>query len=365
MASILKSSGERSALLEKDPSFPIVSAESSPDSGSCRVCNSVNIRRIGDVEYYLGLSSAIYDCLDCRARFTKHDDSIYELFHREAGSCYNAYRSFLEQCVSAFDQGDREGLRSLLCKTNKYRFIIEGVERHPRSVKLLEMGCSRGYLASYFILSGYEIIGADVSATAIASATAAFGDHFVIADDTTLEERAPYDLVYHVGTIGCVADPFGLTHRLLSLLRPGGQLLFNAPNLDSCWLDQQLWIDAAPPPDLVSIFPPTFWSKHFANEADVEVQIENCEPNKALEIGLRQLFRKSWKAPRPIPLDGASELYLTGKRIGVANELHVQAENIWRVFEKSVLKLARKSGLSRFAPPQPSEFGLFVRMTRR
>ncbi|HKZ78746.1 MAG TPA: class I SAM-dependent methyltransferase [Pyrinomonadaceae bacterium] len=362
MASALESSGsQRSALLERDSSFRIISAESSAklssDSGSCRICNSVNVRRVGDVEYYFGFGHAIYDCLECRSRFTKHDEWIYEALHREAGSCYDAYRSFLEQCSRAFDQGNREDLRSLLCKTKKYRFIIERVESQPKSARLLEMGCSRGYLTSYFILAGYEITGADVSETAIASATAAFGDHFVIAGDAAIEESAPYDLVYHVGTIGCVADPLGLTHRLLSLLRPGGKLLFNAPNLDSCYLEKQLWIDSAPPPDLVSIFAPGFWVERFLDEAHVEIQIENCEPQKALEIGLRKLFRRGWQPPYPIPMDGASELYLTDNRI--------TAYPMWRVFEKSVLKLGRETGLSRISPPQPSEFGVFVTMTRR
>src|SRR5437660_518436 len=84
---------------------------------------------------------------------------------------------------------------------------------------------------------------------------------FECDDDRAMDAMAPYDVVYHVGTIGCVADPLGMTKRLLGLLKPGGRLLFNVPNRDGCYLRGQLWIDAAPPPDVVTLFPSGFWRR--------------------------------------------------------------------------------------------------------
>ena len=161
-----------------------------------------------------------------------------------------------------FDQGDLAGLRGELSKIAKYKFVLESVEHQPKSIRLLEVGCSRGYLTSYFILSGYQVLGTDVSLDAIAGAKGAFGDYFISADSAAIQDRAPYDVIYHVGTIGCVGDPLGLTRNLLKMLKPGGVLLFNAPNADSCWLRNHLWIDAAPPPDVVTLFRPGFWRKH-------------------------------------------------------------------------------------------------------
>src|SRR5207244_4131757 len=117
----------------------------------------------------------------------------------------------------------------------------------------------------------------DVSIEAIKTARVAFGNHFVLNEDRAIDAGAPYDVIYHTGTIGCVGDPVGLTRRLLGLLKPNGCLLFNSPNLQSCCLPGQLWIDAAPPPDVVSIFPPGFWKKQFANDAHVEESVEICE----------------------------------------------------------------------------------------
>ena len=51
-----------------------------------------------------------------------------------------------------------------------------------------------------------------------------------IRRDARIRAEAPYDFIYHVGMIGCVSDPVKLTRELLALLKPGGILLFNAPN---------------------------------------------------------------------------------------------------------------------------------------
>ena len=318
------------------------------------------------MEYYSGFAWPIYDCGDCHARFTRHDETIYDAMHNEAGSVYNVYRALLNEATKAFRDRDVNALKQILSRASKYRFIIDDVERGPRSARLLEIGCSRGYLTSCFILAGYQVTGVDVSKSAVASAREAFGDHFVVDGDPLIEAGAPYDVIYHVGTIGCVADPLGLTRRLLRLLKPGGCLLFNSPNLESCWLAGQLWIDAAPPPDLVSIFPPGFWMNHFAREAQVEEHIENCHQDKALAIGLSKLFGRRWKRPVPIPLDQSSDRYRTGKLSGGMNGLRrIFREDAWQVFEKSILKLGYKTRLSRLAPARPAEFGIFVKMTRR
>jgi len=204
-----------------------------------------------------------------------------------------------------------------------------------------------------------EVTGVDVSPAAVQSARQAFGNHFVLEGDPAIEAGAPYDVIYHVGTIGCVADPLGLTRRLLSLLKPGGALLFNSPNRDSCWLSDQLWVDGAPPPDLVSIFPPGFWARQFSAEANVEEEIESCASDTALKIGLGKLFGRRWKAPVPVPLNQTSDHYQNGNRPGRPDD------SSWRAFENLILRVGRRTGLSRLAPSQPAEFGVFVKMVRK
>lgn len=331
---------------------------------NCRICGSHNVNNIGQVEYYSGFAWPVFDCGECKARFTRHDASIYDVLHREAGSCYNLYRTLLKRCTEAFRAQDLDTLKRELSQASKYKFIIDEIERRPHDPKLLEIGCSRGYLTSYFILAGYQIIGVDVSSEAIKAASDAFGNHFVVDGDSSVNANAPYDVIFHVGTIGCVADPLGLTSHLLDLLKPGGHLLFNSPNLQSCGLRKQLWIDAAPPPDLVSIFPPGFWQKQFARRALVEESRENCHPHQALSVGLRKFFGRAWQKPVPIPLDRSSQWYIGGHVDGNGYPPGV-GDFAWRNFERLVSKICRETGLSKLFPAQPTDFGLFVKMTRR
>src|SRR5439155_19989129 len=135
-----------------------------------------------------------------------------------------------ETCKTLFDRGDLAGLRAELSQGSKYRFIIEQIDREPADARILEIGSSRGHLTSYFILAGRKITGLDISQQAVAAASAAFGAHFLEVGEPRVNVQAPYDVIFHVGTIGCVADPLGMTMQFLDLLRPGGRLLFNAPN---------------------------------------------------------------------------------------------------------------------------------------
>jgi SAM-dependent methyltransferase len=326
----------------------------------CRVCGASNVNEIGEVEYYSGFPWKVFDCRACLCRFSSHDESIYNWLHTHSASIYGIYRALAEKSKRLFDQGDLVGLRRELSCSSKYKFVIEEVEQQSRDIRLLEAGCSRGYLTSYFILAGYKITGADVSPDAIAGAKEAFGDRFVMADSAAVEEGAPYDVIYHVGTIGCVSDPLGFTRDLLRLLTPGGQLLFNAPNADSCWFKGQLWIDAAPPPDVVTLFTQGFWRKHFSGAADVTEEVEMCPPDQAFEIGLRNFFGRRWGRPTPLQLDASVNDYQRGR---VENDNGTTS--LWHLFERGGLKIGRAIHLSHLAPKQPTPFGLFVKMTKK
>lgn len=211
------------------------------------------------MEYIAGYAWDVFHCKACGCQFTKHDTEIYDIMHKTSAiSYYSDYRSIAAQCQSHFKRKDLAALRETLDTWSKYRFIIDRIARTPSDARLLEIGSSRGYLTSYSILDGRPILGVDVSREAVEEARALFGDHFAVSSDPRIAAGAPYDVIYHVGMIGCVADPLGLTHDLLKLLRPGGILIFNTPNRDALHLKRQLWFDSAPPPDLVTLFPPGF-----------------------------------------------------------------------------------------------------------
>jgi len=336
----------------------ICTSLSSPTSRllQCRVCGSKRIKDRGWVEFYFDYSWPIYDCYDCGCRFTRHDGCTYDLLYSEKSSCYSRYTSQAEGCKTLFDQGNKAGLRADLSQSSKYRFIIDEIDREPTDACILEIGSSRGHLTSYFILVGRRITGVDVSPNAVAAATAAFGDHFVRAGDPSIDARAPYDVIFHVGTIGCVADPVGMTRRWLGMLKSGGRLLFNAPNRDGCCLRDQLWFESAPPPDVVTLFPGGFWREQFGNVALVSETIESCTDEQNLLIALRKLARRKWRKPLPMLLKESE------RRSAPAPQF---MDVLWQNFERVVRKVAPWTGLLGLAPLHPSEFGLFVQMVKK
>ena len=324
---------------------------------NCRICGAPSVTVVGEVEYYVGYAWNVYDCKNCRCRFTSHDDSIYEMLHTSGVvSYYNDYRDLAARCKPLFDRRDLIGLTSLLRKTSKYRFILDEIDGEPPGARLLEIGCSRGYLTSCSILAGRKILGVDLSSAAVSSARDAFGNHFVEAGDPAIAAGAPYDVIYHVGMIGCVADPVGLTRELLGMLKPGGKLLFNAPNLRSCCFRGQLWFDSAPPPDVVTLFPPGFWPRQLADLADTCEDEEMWPANVGLEIGLRKLFGRRWNKPVARSLCHSHSAATSTSRTPA---------RLWTSFEKTLFRAGRLMGLYHMAPRQPAEFGLYIKTTKR
>jgi SAM-dependent methyltransferase len=322
--------------------------------GICRICGSKSFNEVGAVEYISGYDWAVYDCRGCGCRFTKHDESVYNLLHTGVVSYYAGYSDLADECRQMFGKGNTAGLRAKLCAASKYKFVLEEVERADRDAKLMEVGCSRGYLTSYFILAGHNVVGTDASPLAIEAARRAFGEHFFVRDSPVVSARVPYDLIYHVGTVGCVKDPIGFTKELLSMLRPGGRLIFNAPNLQSLYLKGQLWVDSAPPPDVVTLFPPGFWEREFSRIAHVDEEIEMSASESELVVGVEKLIGRKWRKPMPLTL---------GQNNGFSVATPDASQRAWLLSERVIRKIERMIGLSRLTPSQPTEFGLFVKLT--
>jgi SAM-dependent methyltransferase len=306
------------------------------------------------VEFVVGFAWPVWDCSECGCRFTRHEHKIYNALHSQPGSCYSRYRDIASAVKPIFDRGDIKALHGQLSQAAKYRFIIDELGNLNQPAKFLEVGCARGFLTSYFILGGYDILGVDVSEEAINSAVAMFGNHFALSGAAAMETHAPYDAIYHVGTIGCVADPVGMTEQLLGLLKPGGRLLFNAPNRSACNQRGQLWFDSTPPPDLVTLFRPGFWRKRFGQVAEVEEEIEPSEPERSFTIGLRNLFRIRWQHPEPIQLNRSAQASMPSRD-----------GKLWEFFERATRKVARTTRLINLVPRQPSEYDFFVTMKRK
>lgn len=313
---------------------------------TCRVCSSPLASAGRLFKPYVDFETSIYDCALCGCRFANRDEFVYERLHSR-GSSYSGHQRLCAAAKSRFEQGDIGGLAAFLNRIEKNRPIIEHLDKSQDCRRVLEFGCSLGYLSSYAILLGKEFYGVDVSETAVAAATKNFGDHF---SSPILVDTFPdgyFDFIYHVGTIGCVDDPVGFVKRQIRLLRSGGTLLFNAPNLDACHMLGLDWLIGTTPPDLVTLFPSKFWSYQFSNVANVSVSVSYDSP--LISFRRRKLYANFDFSSSNLSLfnDGVPIVHLSNSR----DFLRTSAKAIGRLLPP----------LGPFAP-LPKEFGVSVRV---
>lgn len=191
----------------------------------------------------------IYDCINCNCRFTYKDKSIN--YHDQLYTDYYQYQRYYKIALKT---------KSLLINLNRcknylskisftYKEIINYIEQNlkPKS-EILEIGSSTGFLTAYFKSKGYNAWGIDISPKAVDFARDTFGDYYSINPG-----QQDYDAIYHVGTIGCIDSPREFLKKYLDFLKPGGIMIFNAPNFDSLSQYNLIWVKT-PPPDLLFIF---------------------------------------------------------------------------------------------------------------
>jgi hypothetical protein len=130
-------------------------------------------------------------------------------------------------------------------------------------------------------------------------------------------------------------------------------LIFNAPNRDALRFSNQLWIDSAPPPDLVTLFPPGFWRAQCSAFADVEESVASLDARSSFSIGAQRALGVGWHPPAPQPMSVRAHAF-------------AQRHDGWRhLLSRAITKAAEVAGVTGGAAQRPSEFGLFVSMRPR
>lgn len=274
----------------------------------CRICHADAAQPLGVLTPYTDYQCTIAHCSACGSRFAEHQTDTHHLLHASETSTYHAHDEQAQEVLRHFQAGHPEALARTLGRIDKYRHIIDALSSLPTTSRLLEVGCSRGALTAYFIARGYDVLGMDISQDAVEAAQARFGPHFTTRPLDELPPRS-FDAVYHTGTIGCVPDPVGMTRQMLGLLKPGGVLVFNAPDVLHCLQVDALWNHFTPPPDLVTLFDQTFWTRQFGEEASVEMKRLALSPQKSARLWLNELLRRPY-LPHPTGrlLDGGSAM---------------------------------------------------------
>jgi len=321
----------------------------------CRVCQADDPQELGILKPYLDYECMIYQCPSCACRFSQHDKDIYEKLHSGKSTVYAFHRNTADQARKFFLNKQVGRLRKYLFAGSKNVFVIDAIENLFSTGKVLEIGCSWGYLTSYFLLKGYQASGVDISPSAITHAREMFGNHFYTPDAPEVSAQVPYDAIVHVGTIGCVESPLEMTRDLLAMLRPGGILVFNTPNVAAC-RQNELWIRIAFPPDIVTLFSEKFWNDNFNEIADVQIKYE--KPDGLIKFNKLRNNLSGVAREFPAPQRKICEVMDVNQDAGRENPFL----SLLKTPVKPVFKLLGDIGLF---PSYVPEFGMHVTMVKK
>lgn len=111
---------------------------------------------------------------------------------------------------------------------------IVRLERCMRPGRLLDFGCGRGVLVHAACRRGWDAIGADIDSALIQEANAYWGQRRLFSNNVdVLIERfgATFDAIVATQVFEHLTNPLEFLVKMRSLLRPGGIVLVDVPNL--------------------------------------------------------------------------------------------------------------------------------------
>jgi SAM-dependent methyltransferase len=114
--------------------------------------------------------------------------------------------------------------------------LLSIVRQHVNGGRLLDVGCSSGLFLVKAAEAGFDVVGLDPARAATGQARAALGDRGQVLEGTLEDVDLPagsFDAVTMWDVLEHVAEPTLFLRRASSLLREGGHLFVNVPDLES------------------------------------------------------------------------------------------------------------------------------------
>jgi SAM-dependent methyltransferase len=237
----------------------------------------------------------IYHCSECNTSFslpTVHTSLIYENIYKNGNKVpgYNRYWRY-----ARFVKKFKNPFKYLADTSETYwgvREFLSNYEVNKESLKILEIGSGFGYLTYALNKENYNVIGLDISQTAVAHAKETFGDHYICADlfEYAQLNSGLFDLVILTEVIEHISKPLDFIKSILKLLKSQGKAIITSPN-KSLYPSDIIWATDLPPVHC-------WWfseesMKYIARSLDITVSFVNY--NNYYKKNYKVIALKSWR----------------------------------------------------------------------
>lgn len=99
-------------------------------------------------------------------------------------------------------------------------------------VKILDVGCSTGFLGRLLANQGHLLVGIETDREAAAIATPFYESmHITSVENFTSSPGTQFEVIVMGDVLEHVIDPASVLRRLVSLVAPGGRILLSVPNV--------------------------------------------------------------------------------------------------------------------------------------
>lgn len=164
---------------------------------------------------------------------------------------------------------DYEAERGLHLKN--FQQNLEILAQHVTGPRLLDVGCATGHFLEAAAQAGYQVMGTDISETAVQHVREKLHFPAVAGDILRLNLEERFDVITLWETVEHLTRPAAVLHKLRSWLRPGGVLVIGTGDNTSLlarWMGARWWY--LTPPDHVLYYNPRALGL-LLNECELEV----------------------------------------------------------------------------------------------
>lgn len=267
----------------------------------CILCGNVAFLKTSDLNgYQLPLKFNVFHCSACESAFnlprvpsSEIYNNIYNNVERIPG--YKRYWSYFKSIKL-----HKDPFSFLANSESTYWGVqkaLSDLVKDKNNTKILEVGSGMGYLTYSLKKDGYNILGLDISQSAVNRAVESFGEFYICSDVYNYSEtnKYEYDIIILTEVIEHVDDPLKFLKSLEALLKIGGHIVLTTPN-KSIYPEKTIWASDLPPVHL-------WWFserslEYIANRLDLTISF----------IDFSDFYKKYYQSIRPSEYEDMNNL---------------------------------------------------------